>query len=282
MKRLAFIALVIITMVSCKSSSFFEEVDFNEGDKLVFEYLNDDYIIPDNDHEFHKKHGHFYISDINTLNYFKELVKEKTRRPFENSGSAYMIKVIGKDKNYFLGMYDLKKEVMFSDSYYKVRVEDVEKLSDKFIAIEKYKISFKTFPSLKKGIELLKENNFDVLNYEQIKESGIAEYVGITRVRTTRKEFSNRQSIESIMHKIKSDFAKVDFKFDLLNIYANTDSIQFEIASNNCIKESIPEKYEIIKPFGETIDFLGIKAYNIDNVDLKALFEKNNIKYELL
>ena len=37
--------------------------------------------------------------------------------------------------------------------------EDIEKFSDKFIPIEKYNIQFQTIPSLKKGVELLKQNS---------------------------------------------------------------------------------------------------------------------------
>ena len=59
MNRLLLIALLFSTLVSCDNSSLFEKVEFNDGDKLVFKYMNADFIAPEEDHEFHKKNGHF-------------------------------------------------------------------------------------------------------------------------------------------------------------------------------------------------------------------------------
>ncbi len=210
MNRLLLIALIFSTLTACDSSSFFEKVEFNEGDKLVFKYMNADFIAPEEDHEFHKKNGNFLISDIDALNSLKGIVKEKTNRPSENSGFAYMITLVSKNKSSFLGMYDLQKEVLFSNSYYTLRIEDIEKFSDKIIQIEKYKIQFHTIPSLKKGIELLKQNNFEVEYYQKIMESGIADFNGMTTIKTTRDAFPNIENFSSIEKKIKADLKSIN------------------------------------------------------------------------
>jgi len=282
MNRLLFIALLFSTLVSCDSSNLFEKVDFNDGDKLVFKYMNEDFITPEEDHEFHKKNGHFYISDVNALNSLKGLLKEKTNRPSENSGFAYMITLVSEDKSLFLGMYDLQKEILFSSSYYKLRIEDIEKFSDKFIPIEKYNIQFQTIPSLKKGVELLKQNNFEVEHYQKIIESGLAEFNGMTTIKTTRLEFHNIENVNSVEKKIKEDLKSINFEYKLAGFSTDMDSVEIQIASNQDLANSLPSNYVIFKPYNETVELFPIEAYNIENVDLKNLFRNNNIKYKLV
>lgn len=260
----------------------FEKVDFNDGDKLVFKYMNADFISPEEDHTFHKKYGHFYISDVDALNSLKGLVKEKTKRPTENSGFAYMITLVNKDKKSFLGMYDLQEEILFSNSYYTLRIEDVEKISDKFIQIEKYKIQFQTIPSLKKGVELLKQNSFEVEHYQKIIESGITEFNGMTTIKTTRETFPNIENFKSIEKKIKADLSSIDFEYKLAGASTDRDSIEIQIASNYNLANLVPANYVVTKPYNETVELFAIDAFNIQNVDLKDLFGSNNIKYKLV
>ncbi|WP_075603625.1 hypothetical protein [Saccharicrinis aurantiacus] len=279
MNRLILVTLILITIVSCSGSSYFDNVDFKNGDKLVFKY--EDLRIEDN--EFQKRHGHFYISDISTLNSIKGLLKEKTSRPSVNSGFSYTIILEGRDKSYFLGMYDVQKEILFSNSYYALKNEDLQKYSNKFIPFEIYKIKFLTVSSFKKGIELLQQNSFVVENIERMNEMGIARFNGVTAIKTTREAFPNIEqykSLESIEKKIKKEFSSIDFDYKLVN-FAVYDSVEIQIASNRSIKDLIPDGYTIAKPFNENIDLLPIDVYNIKNVDLKTLFESNNVKYEL-
>ena len=282
MNRLLLIALLFSTLVSCDNSSLFEKVEFNDGDKLVFKYMNADFIAPEEDHEFHKKNGHFYISDVNTLNSLKGLVKGKTNRPTKNSGFTYMITLVSKNKNTFLGMYDLQNEILFSNSYYTLRIKDFEKFSGKFIQIKKYKIQFQTIPSLKKGVELLKQNNFEVEHYQKIIESGIAEFNGITTIKTTRETFPNIENFKSIEKKIKTDLSSIDFEYKLAGFSTDGDSVEIQIASNHDLGNSLPSNYVIFKPYNETVELFPIEAYNIENIKLKDLFKSNNIKYKLV
>ena len=282
MNRLLLIALLFSTLISCDSSSLFEEVEFNDGDKLVFKYINEDFIVPGADPEFHKKNGHFYISDVNALNSLKELVKVKTSRPSKNSGFAYMITLVSKKENSFLGMYDLKNEILFSNSYYKLRIEDIEKFSNKFIQIKKYKIQFKTIPSLKNGIELLIQNNFEVEHYQKIIESGIAEFNGMTAIKITRETFTNIENFKSIEKKIKTDLNSIDFEYKLTGFSVDRDSVEIQIASNYDLANILPVNYIIFKPYNETVELFPIEAFNIENIELKDLFERNNIEYKLI
>ncbi len=282
MNRLILIVLLFSTLVSCDSSSLFEKVEFKEGDKLVFKYMNADFITPQEDHDFHKKNGHFYISDVNALNSLKELVKEKTNRPSENSGFAYMITLVSKDKSLFKGVYDLQKEILFSNSYYKLRIEDIEKFSDKFIPIEKYKIQFQTIPSLKKGVELLKQNNFEVEHYQKIIESGIAEFNGMTTIKTTIETFPNIEDVNSIEKKIKTDLKSIDFEYKLAGFSTDGDSVEIQIASNQELASLIPDNYKVFKRYNEQVELFPIEVYNIENVDINELFKANKIEYKLV
>ena len=283
MNRLILIALLFTTLVSCNTNnSLFEKVDFNDGDKLMFKYLNTDFITPEEDYAFHKKYGDFYISDINTLNSLKGLIKEETKRPSGNSGFVYMITLVGKGKNGFLGMYDLQKEVLFSDSYYTLRMEDLEKLSDKFIQIEKCKIQFQTIPSLKKGIQLLKQNNFEIEHYEKIVESGITEFNGMTTIKTTRETIPNIKNFKVIEKKINLNSTNLEYKIVKASTDADGDSVEIQIASNMSLGKLIPDNYVISKPYNETVELFPIEAYNIENVDIEVLFEDNDVKYELI
>jgi len=282
MNRLLLIALLFSTLISCDSSSLFEEVEFNDGDKLVFKYINEDFIVPGADPEFHKKNGHFYISDVNALNSLKGLIKAKTSRPSKNSGFAYMITLVSKNENSFLGMYDLKNEILFSNSYYKLRIEDIEKFSNKFIQIKKYKIQFKTIPSLKNGIELLIQNNFEVEHYQKIIESGIAEFNGMTAIKITRETFPNIENFKSIEKKIKTDLNSIDFEYKLTGFSADRDSVEIRIVSNHDLANILPVNYIIFKPYNETVELSPIEAFNIENIELKDLFESNNIEYKLI
>ncbi len=279
MNRLILITLILTTIASCGGSNYFDNVDFKNGDKLVFKY--EDLRIEDN--EFQKRYGHFYISDINTLNSIKGLLKDKASRPSENSGFSYTIMLEGRDKSYFLGMYDVQKEILFSNTYYTLRNEDLEKYSKEFIPIEIYEIKFLTVSSFKKGIELLHHNSFVVENFDRVNEMGIAGFNGVTAIKTTREAFPNIEqykSLESVEKKIKKEFRSIDFEYKLVNISVY-DSIEIQIASNRSIENLIPENYTIVKPFDEYVDLSPIDVYNIENVDLKTLFESNDIKYEL-
>ncbi len=279
MNRLILIAIILTTIVSCSENSYFDNVDFKNGDKLVFKY--EDLRIDDN--EFQKRYGHFYISDINTLNSIKGLLTENTSRPSENSGFSYTIMLEGRDKSYFLGMYDIQKEILFSNSYYTLKNEDLEKYSKKFIPLEINRIKFLTVSSFKKGIELLHKNDFVVENFDRMNEMGIAGFNGVTTIKTTRDAFpyiEQYKSLESIEKKIKNEFRSIDFDYKLVNITVY-DSVEIQIASNRSIENLIPENYSIVKPFNENVDLSPIDVYNIENVDLKILFKSNDIKYEL-
>jgi len=283
MFRLFLITLLFLILVSCENNSFFKKVDFNDGSyKLIFKYINSDYITSEEDHNFYKKYGHFCISDVDALNSLKGLIKEKTKRPSQNSGFTYMISTVSKGENYLLGIYDLQNEVLFSKSYFKLRIEDIENLSNKFIKVEKLKIQFLTIPSLKKGIELLKESSFHIEHYNKIIESGILEFKGMTTLKTTREAISDIENIKSIEKEIKADFGSINFEYRLVSLSADRDSIKIQIASNVNMENSIADNYVIVKPYSETVEIIPIDVYNIENVDLKNLFGNNNIKYKLI
>lgn len=282
MNRLIFIGLLLSIIVSCDSNSLFEKFEFKEGDKLVFKYVNEDYIIPQEDHEFHQNNGHFYISDVDALNSLKGLVKTKANRPSEYSGLVYMITLVRRDKSIFLGIYDLQKEILFSNSYFTLSIEDIEKFSDKFIPIEKYKIQFLTIPSLKRGVELLKQTNFEVENYQKIIESGITDFNGMSTIKTTRDVFPNIENSNSIEKKIKADLKSIDFEYKLAGYSAGRDSVEIRIASNQDLADFIPANYVIFKPYNETVELFPIGVYNIEKVDIKELFKSNNIEYRLV
>jgi len=282
MNRLILIALLFTLLISCNHNSLFEKVDFNDGDKLMFKYLNSDFISSEEDYAFHKKYGHFYISDINTLNSLKGLIKEETKRPSENSGFVYMITLVGKGKNGFLGMYDLQKEVLFSDSYYTLRIEDLEKLSANFTQIEKCKIQFQTIPNLKKGIQLLIQNDFEIEYYEKIVKSGILDFNGMTTIKTTREAIPNIENFKAIKKKVNTDLISTDFEYKIVEASIDGDSVEIQIASNVSLEKLIPNNYVISKPYNETVELFPIEVYNIENVDMKVLFENNDIKYELI
>jgi len=179
-------------------------------------------------------------------------------------------------------MYDLKKEVLFSDSYYTLRIEDLENLSDNFIQIEKCKIQFQTIPSLKKGIQLLKQNNFEIEYYEKIVESGIAEFNGMTTIKTTRETIPNIENFKAIEKKLNTDLITTNFEYKIVEASTDGDSVEIQIASNVSLEKLIPDNYVISKPYNETVELFPIEVYNIENVDMKVLFEDNDIKYELI
>ena len=193
-----------------------------------------------------------------------------------------MITYVSKDKNYFLGMYDLQKEILFSNSYYILKIETIEKFSDRFISLEKYKIKFLTIPSLKKGVELLKKNNFEVEHYQKIIESGIAEFNGMTTLKTTRETFPNIENINSIEKKIKADLKSIKFEYKLAGFLTDGDSVEIQIASNQELASLIPDNYKIFKPYNEKVELFPIEAYNIENVDINELFKVNKIEYNLV
>jgi len=163
-----------------------------------------------------------------------------------------------------------------------LKIETIEKFSDRFISLEKYKIKFLTIPSLKKGVELLKKNNFEVEHYQKIIESGIAEFNGMTTLKTTRETFPNIENINSIEKKIKADLKSIKFEYKLAGFLTDGDSVEIQIASNQELASLIPDNYKIFKPYNEKVELFPIEAYNIENVDINELFKVNKIEYNLV
>ena len=268
-------------IISCGQKPL-ENIDLSEGNyKMYFFYP----MQPPNmeePNEFKAKYKNFYIDDKSALEKIQNQIVQERITEFGASLNIYILRLEKDGEVVDGGILGIEaNEFMYYNGRYIFDFSELEELNKYFKKLNSFEVNCITASHTQDFIEYV-ENSDGFIYGSDNEQTSFKGFKGkidlVTQVsKLTVEEFKGWKQVEKI---IVDDFDKIgETKIN----YASQvgDSIYLSLLLKDDYTSKIPEKYEIIKPFSDTIN-VPLQVINIDKDRILNFFGNNDItKYEI-
>jgi hypothetical protein len=250
----------------------YKEINLESGNYKIYFIGNDNENSIDTS-GFAKEYPNFYIDNVETLTKLGNLFFSE---PTENSNVniSYELVIISENNQTFFGGW-------------------LDLINNKIRYVKTYNLDFKNFVQYKNNFKKLDCNIVKIKSIKkakdlinQIENSGgyaygltnnpsktILNYEGVFKLLTDSTKIDNHQEGSLMRKQIEQLFSKYgDFKLGDMSFHKQ-DSFEIQIYCNLDFYNNIADKYRIIEPFTDSVDF----SFKVFGLSKKTILEKANI-----
>jgi hypothetical protein len=268
--------LILIShlIISCGKKPL-ECIDFTDGNyKMFFFYqtMPPSMIEPN---EFKDKYKQFYIDDNATLETIKSTVTQGKVRNYGHSMVIYILRLEKDGKFVDGGILGIESNVFYYyNGVYKFDFNELEKLNNYFKKLNSFEVNCITASHTNDFIEFVEKSSGYIYGseFEKMSLKGIKGKIDLTTTisRLSLEKFEDWSQVEKIL---LNDIEKIGI---IKSSHLVGDSIFLTLLLKDYSIAKIPEKYEVVKPFSDTIN-APLQVINNDLESLVTFFEINNI-----
>lgn len=274
-----FLTLILISLfiISCGQKPL-EDINFAKGNYKMY------FFIPPSDpdfageNEFQNEFKNFYIEDRTVLEKIKnQVIKEKVTERVA-SPAIYILR-LEKDRVVVDGgiLFVETNEILYYKGKYRFDFSELEKFKSSFKKLNSFEINCLTASNTQKFIEFVESSNGFIYGAEK-ESTSYKDYKGKIDLLTNSSNLNPRESggWEKIENNIKNDFKELgEIKIIYLSFHS-ADSLFVSLLLKDDFTSQIPEEYEILSPFTDTVN-MPVQVIDIERDKIVNFFKSNDI-----
>nr|WP_319571740.1 hypothetical protein [uncultured Draconibacterium sp.] len=257
MKHTKLLILVLLFFTfSCgtRDTSPYKEINFKSGKyKIYFVRHNSEYNVDTS--RFAKEYPNFYIDNVETLTKLGDLFfSEQTEE--SNVNISYQLVIISEDnQTFFGGWLDMNNKKIKYGKTYNIDFKKFVQYQSSFKKLDCSIINIKSIKRAKELIYQLENSGGFVFGFTNNPSQTMLDYQGVFKLLTDSTKIDNHQEGYLIDKQIEKLFSKYgDFKLGDMSFHKQ-DSFMIQIYCDSIFYNNITNKYQIIEPFTDSIDF---------------------------
>ena len=267
------IFLTTITLSSCTQKKM-EYVDFEKSYKMYFidvHYQN----IKHSECNFIETYKNFYIDEHAFLDILKnELILEKSK--IKGTDCLYAVTILQENEITFGAFLDMEHGIINASNIYDFDIEKFLANKEKFKKLEAFEVNCYSLSKTKKLINDIENAGGYIFGYTGNEEPNVFSYLGRMKLLVAPSLIEPNMEYEKIKKRLVGKFSKLD-EIDIISYHnIQEDSITIEILCNKNFSSQMPEGFQVLEPFTDSIN-LPFAVYDMSNLKIRQTAKKLNI-----